>query len=111
MQRLSNTTMAVTAVQNPSVSELHVVKEGQSKKGPETEERSLCHSVQSKCKFIWGFGEALSHSKKDCPAECYKCGRKGHFRSNCKSKQGEKDMGKMKDIRKLKSAKVHELSA
>ena len=49
-----------------------------------------------------------AHSKKDFPsndAECHKCGKKGHFKSICRSKKGEKDIGKSK------TAKGHELIA
>ena len=40
MQSLSATTTTATAVQNPSVSELNVVKARHSKKGPATEDTS-----------------------------------------------------------------------
>ena len=53
-------------------------------------------------------------SKKDCPAkdaEYYNSGKKGYLKSSCKSKKGEKDMEKLKDMRKTKPEILQEMSA
>ena len=47
MHILSVTAIADTAVQNPSVSELHVVKAGHNKKGPATEERISSNTINT----------------------------------------------------------------
>ena len=110
IQILSATATAATAVQNPSLSEIHVVKAKHSKKGSATENRNSGHPDQIKHKSCYYCGVTTSHPKKDCPAKetkCYKCGKKGYFKSIYNSKQGVKDKGKLKDSRKSKPPEVY----
>ena len=114
MQSLSATTTAATAVQNPSASELHVIRVKHSKKGPTTEDRSSGNPVHSKHRSCFCCGIIPSQPKKDFPdkdVKWYKCQKKGQFKSSYKSKKVEKDMGKLNDTRKTKPGKVHEMRA
>ena len=112
MQSLSSATTAATTAWKPSMSELHVVKQNTTKRGPTMEDIYLGHQGQSNCKSCYCCEAKPPHLMKDCPtkdAECYKCRKNGNFKSSFKSKNGEKNMGKLKDIGKSKLANVHEL--
>ena len=110
MQSLSYTYTTATAVQNPSVCKLHVFKVRHSKKTPT---QRTGRSGQRKHKSCYCCETTPSQPKKDClakDAEYYKCAKMGHSKSSCKSMKNEKDMGKLKDMRKSKPTNVHELS-
>ena len=50
-------------------------------------------------------GATPSHPKKEClarDAECYNCGKKGHFQGSCRLKKEEKEVGKQKTKKKKK---------
>ena len=107
---MRTTTTAATTVQNPSVSELHMVKAKHSKKDRSAKDRS--QSMHKSC-YYW---RAMpSHPKKDCSTrdtKFYQCRKKGHFKGSCRSKKEEKELGRTKDVRKMqKSATVHKLKA
>ena len=83
MQSLSATAKAAPVVLNPSVSELHTMQAKHSKRGPAMEDRN-----QGTCKSYNCCGATPSYQKKECPArdaECYKCGKKEHFKCSCSS--------------------------
>ena len=108
IQSLSATATGATAVQNQSIGELNMVQAKHSKKGPAMEDRS-----QGTCKSSYYCEATLSHQKKEFPArdaECYNCGKKGHFKDSCSSKNEEKEVGKANDMkRKQKPGKVNDL--
>ena len=94
MQSLSATATAATAVQNPSISELHMLQVKHSKRRPPIAGRG-----QGTCKSYYYSGAAPSHPKVECPVrdtKCYKCGKKGHFKSSCRSKKEEKEVCRAK---------------
>ena len=98
MQSLSATTTAATAVQNPSVSELHMVQVRHNREGSSTEKRN-----QGMHKSCYCCEATPSHPKKECPkrdAQCYKCGKKGHFKGSCMSKKKEKEVDRKKEANK-----------
>ena len=46
----------------------------------------------------------LSHPKKNYlirDAECFKCGKKGHFKGSSRSKKEGKEMCRTKDVREM----------
>ena len=64
MQSLSSAITPSTAVQNPSMSEIHVVKTRHKKMGPATEDRISGCPGQDKCKSCYCCGATQSHKRK-----------------------------------------------
>ena len=96
MQSLSDTTTAATAIQNPGVSELHMVQAKHIKKGPGMEDKS-----QGTCKSCYCCGATPSEPKKECPtrdAQCNKCGKKEHFKGSCRSQKEREGSGQNKKM-------------
>ena len=101
MLSLSATATTATAVQNPSIIELHMVQLKHNRKEPSMEDRN-----QGLCKSCYCFGVMPSHPK-EFPirdAECYKCRKKGHLKDSFRSKKEEKEVGRTKDAKQKEEA-------
>ena len=99
MQSLSATTAAATAVQNPSVGDLHILKD----KTQQERNSYAVARIQSICKSCYCCGAMPPHLKKDWPCQRLQNAismlKKGHFKGSCRSKKEEKEMGRTKDVR------------
>ena len=67
MQSLNSSTIATTVVQNPSKSELHMVKAKHNKKVSAMEDKSSGHQGQIKNRSCNCFEALQAHPKKDFP--------------------------------------------
>ena len=75
------------------MSELHVVKQNTTKRDQIWKIRFQTIKAKVSANSVTAGGSTPSYPKKDSPPKdtvCYKCGKKGHFMSSCRCKNGKR---------------------
>ena len=97
MQTLSTATAAATTIQQVST-QIHKVQTKHQKGGKSTAQSNRDKKSkdkehgESKRQSCFSFGVKAAHPRSQCPAKdvtCHKCGKKGHYKTCCKSKTGK----------------------